>query len=128
MRSVASLPSLSPASFLTISYELTALPLAEPKLPLPPAALSTQMHIPHTHTHVTYTQSLKHHAQVYTCYTHIGSHRYTYTHHTQTQSQSCIHKFTPLHTHVCALSHILHIHRQTHKLTHTHIHNHTVVS
>jgi len=65
LRSLARLPSLSPASPTTISSVRSALPLAEPKLPLPPAA--------HTHTHAhTLAHTLAH-----------GRHTVPQTHRTQ---------------------------------------------
>lgn len=119
MRLVASLPCLSPASFLTISYMLTALPLAEPKLPLPPAALSTQRHI-HAHTQATYTVTQTHHTRAHMLHTHRhpwGTHPHKpIQRHVRTRSYNftpmCTHThtyYTHIGTHTCSLplTHIL---------------------
>lgn len=116
MRSVASLPCLSPASFLTISYVLTALPLAEPRLPLPPTALSTQLQLTHTYTHDTDTVTQTQHTQVHNA-THIGAH--TWDTHMNTFQGAHAHTFTCPYTHVHAFSHIQHTQEYTHTYSHS---------
>lgn len=107
MRPAASPPCLfSPASFLTISYLLTALPLAE--LPLRSAALGAQMHML---IHVLPTQSLQH-----------TTHRCTRATCTQAQTHTLIGMHTCSHfTPMC-------MHNHAHMFTHSHISSHSVFS
>lgn len=119
IRSVASLPRLSPASFLTISSVLTAPPLAEPKLPLPPAAhRHTGSHTHgHTYTHYKYSHSNTPHTG-----THVRISAHTPAHRQGTH----IRAFTPM----CVYTHTYytHIGTYTHMLILTHINTHTVFS
>lgn len=103
IRPVASLPSLSLASPLTISSVLTALRLAALKLPLPCTAHNTHMG---TRTHVP-AQSSK--PTTYRC-----AHA-THTQHLQActhvpTTDRCVHRHTHAHTY--------HTHRDTHTYTH----------
>lgn len=104
MRSVASPPCPSPASFLTLSYVLTALPLAEPKLPLPPAALSTQTHL--THMHMRHTQSHTPHTGAHVLYPR--RHPQAAHPHVDTSTGMRMHIHTPSPPCACTLTHITH--------------------